>query len=90
MEIDENDEPARVDSADVEVILEDEEGSTNEANTMQSMTREPSQGGLDLTEYNASLLQSVAYSPAAEGSEDQSDLQDAMTRPVWHLYCPHT
>eukprot|EP00961_Rhodomonas_salina_P251886 3404936-Rhodomonas_salina.1 len=31
------------------------------------------------TEYNVSLLQSVTYS--AEGSEDPSDLQDAMARP---------
>eukprot|EP00961_Rhodomonas_salina_P195502 2639288-Rhodomonas_salina.2 len=30
------------------------------------------------TEYNASLLQSVAYS--VEGSEDPSDLQDALSR----------
>eukprot|EP00961_Rhodomonas_salina_P161168 2169736-Rhodomonas_salina.1 len=59
MEFDANEDPANVNSEDVEVILEDEEGPADEANAMvpelqvrtiqtRSMTRDPSQGGSDV------------------------------------------
>eukprot|EP00961_Rhodomonas_salina_P225904 3054085-Rhodomonas_salina.1 len=63
MDFDANEESTNVNSGDVEVILEDEEGPADEANAMvpelqvrtiqtRSMARDPSQGGSDVVVSN--------------------------------------